>query len=128
MRGRLAHRPLRVGAVDAVSLQAQPHPARAQGIVLARSDLVALMPVRGIHRVVDDGELALRAGAFARAHRHRIDLYQLPVFQQGQLPVGNADDDQPRVRVLRPLLRWFLRREPGCLLLGRNFVLSWFLF
>src|SRR5262245_37634947 len=106
--------------MDAVAFGAQPHPARAERIVLARRHLFTFVAIYRVHSVIDDGELAVRAGRLALADGYRIHLDHLSVFKQRQLAIWNADDDLPRVRIFRRFLRRLLGRKLRCLLLRRE--------
>src|SRR5437868_9168302 len=95
MRSGLANGTLHVGSVDAIALQAQSYPARAQRIVFSWRDLLVAMAVGWVLGVIDDHKVAIGARRALRAHRDGVVLQHLAVVDDRQLPVCNADNNLP---------------------------------
>src|SRR5258708_27741044 len=73
-----------VGAVNAVALAAEPHPARTQWIGLSgRHDLVVRTVPGGVGDAADDLEDAGRAGGPGGAYGGGVDLHHAAVFHEG---------------------------------------------
>jgi len=93
MRGSFADRVRLVGAVDAITLNTQAHPAWTERIVWPGGDDRAVVRVTGVGDAVDDLELADWARANGRTNRDREGAQDHAVFQDCEPAVGNADED-----------------------------------
>src|SRR5436309_3047799 len=74
-----------VGAVDAVALAAEAEPAGAKRVRFSRRNDAALVVPGGIYDVIDDGEVAFRAGRHRRADGGGVDFEHAIVFENCQL-------------------------------------------
>src|SRR5579872_2571407 len=84
-----------VGPVNAIAMQAEPDPSRAERIRLARRHHL----MRGVPgRVLNPprhGELAAGAGCRERANRNRIHAGYLSTLDERELAVRYVDDNTP---------------------------------
>src|SRR4051812_13078432 len=97
VRDVVADGTLIVGAVDAVTFAAESHPASAQGIGFAGGhDFVARAVPGGVGDAGGYPEHARRAWGGWRSYGYGVDFRHAAGFNEGQLAVGNAEDDAPR--------------------------------
>ena len=82
-----------VGAVDAVAVLAETHPAGAHGVVGAGQDRFAGVVVGGVGDAALDGEGSHGAGRGRLADCDGVDLLYFAVFDEGKLAVFKADYD-----------------------------------
>jgi hypothetical protein len=83
----------RVGAVDAVTLEADSDPARTKRVVRARWDHGSLVVVGGVRNLGDDSKVAYRAGAVGGADRNGERAQDDAIFENGQLAIGQAHEN-----------------------------------
>src|SRR5271157_2958596 len=93
MRSVLADGGGAIRAVNAEALNAQTHPARAKWIAGAGADDHAGLVVAGILEALRDLEFSGGAGALRGADGDGVELDEAAVFEEGQLAVGDADND-----------------------------------
>src|SRR5262249_28943292 len=90
MRSRASYRRGRVRAVNAVSLHAQPEPARANRIVLAWNHHARVVVGR-VRNAADDAELPRGARGHGSSDCHREHCRHNVVLEDCQLAIWNAD-------------------------------------